>query len=245
VYISTYGGLRQNPILYRSLAGTLGEPPPSPAIQEFLNEVRKRPQNFRQLLLTITFHPAPANSLTFVKQRFTFGKLTKYLIDEILFSGSSDTEIIDNLRRIRDEFRKRDGRFRQQIEAELKLRNEMIKVAGELGPQKLRPFLIEPLLPPTGVIDDSSLCKLARNFAQMRLPRDLAQRIINSEASEAQLTNLGRFLRRYAEVLQTKDPFFKALVEEERKHRQLKQEQEKKQQLEEERKIKQPRRRRP
>lgn len=211
MYISTYGGLKQGPILHGSFVGALEEPPLSPAIQEFLNQVRKRPQNFRQLLLTVTFHPAPAASSIYGKQSFTFGKLTKYLIDEILFSESSDAEIVDNLKRIRDELQKRDARFGRQIEAELQLRNEMIKTTGELITSQilktkgnlaqnktLTSFLLEALR----ARSTHELAGLGLSFALRMLPPKLVERIRNSEASEAHFTNLARLLRRYAEEQQ-------------------------------------------
>ena len=213
VYISTYAGLKQGPILHGSFAGALGAPPLSPEIREFLKQVRKRPQDFRQLLLTITFHPAPAMSITFVKQRFTFGKLTKYLSDEILVSEASEAEIIDNLKRIRDEFKKRDDRFGQQIEAELQLRNEMTKTTGELITSQilktngnlaqnktLTSFLLEALR--TKATYD--LPGIGLSFALRMLPPKLVERIRNSEASEAHFTILARLLRRYAEEQQKK-----------------------------------------
>ena len=57
------------------------------------------------------------------------------------------------------------------------------------------------------------------SFAQQMLPPTLGKRIIRSEASEAHLTNLGKFLRRYAEVLGKKDAAFEQQVEQERKKR--------------------------
>jgi hypothetical protein len=239
MYLSTYSGLGQAPRLHGSFAENTGVS--SPLSKKFLDQVRKRPQDFKKLLLTVTFHPAPVDSKIANRNQPPF-------VDMILMDGIQPVALLNPLRRIRDELQKRDSRYKQQIEAELQLRNEMIKITGALGPQKLRPFLVETLFPATGEFPETDtwkLCRLARNFAQMRLPQELAQRIMNSEASESHLTNLGRFLRRYAEVLQTKDPFFKSLVVEERKSRLLKQEQEKKQQLEQERKKKPPRRRRP
>jgi hypothetical protein len=45
------------------------------------------------------------------------------------------------------------------------------------------------------------------------LPRDLAQQIINSDASEAHLASLGSFLRSHAKALEKKDPHFKKQVD--------------------------------
>jgi hypothetical protein len=122
-------------------------------------------------------------------------------------------QVLRELEQIRDDFRKRDARFKQQIEAELQLRNEMIKTTGSLGPQKLKPFLLEPLL--SG--NPSNFSSFGSNFAQKMLPPKLAQRIMHSEASLVHFSMLGRFLQRYAEVLQSKDAAFKQRVEQERK----------------------------
>lgn len=214
-----YVGLGQAPMLHGSFAETLGANPLPPEGRKFLNQVRERRQDFKRLLLTVTFHPNPIHSKVFVKH--PIGNTD--VIDYLMFNGLQPVDVLDPLRRIRDDFQRENADFKRRIEAELQLRNEMIKTAGALGPDKLKPFLLEPLFPakdsPYVETDEWKLCRLARNFAQMRLPRELAQRIRNSEASEAHLTNLGRFLRRYAEVLQTKDPAFKRLVDQEREKR--------------------------
>lgn len=251
MYVSTYGRLAQVPTPYSSFAGTLGASPFPPEIQEFLNQVRKRRQDFKKLLLTVTFHPAPAVSMTFGKQKFNFGKQTKHLVDELMMSSIAPVDVLDPLRRIRDKFRTQDAGFKRQIEAELQIRNEMIETAGRLGVdrEKLKLFLLKELIPQTveaPAVDDWKLCRLGLSFAQEMLPPRLAQRITSSEASEAHLTNLGRFLRRYAEVLQGKDAAFKQLVEGKRKElQQAKRERERSQQMEKERERRQQRRRRP
>jgi hypothetical protein len=193
-------GSGQVPMLHDSFAGALGASPLPAEIQQFLHRVRKRPQDFKQLLLTVILHPDPANTLT----------VKPALIDTILISGIRPVDILDPLRRISR------GSFQRQIEAELQLRNKMVKTTGELGPHKLKPSLLEPSLR-DGLGDRF---QFGRSFALKMLPPRLAQRIINSAASEAHLTHLGGFLRRYAEVLQSKDAAFKALVERERTKRQ-------------------------
>jgi hypothetical protein len=108
--------------------------------------------------------------------------------------------------------------------------------------EKMEPFLLAPLFTP----NDFELPPLALKFAKKMLPPRLVQRIENSTVSEAHLVRLGRFLRRYGEVLQSKDAGFKRLIERERSRRQqVQQEQEEKaKQAEEERKRKEQRRRR-
>ena len=152
----------------------------------------------------------------------------------------------DELRRISADLRKKDAGFQQQIDAELRLQRAMIKTAGKVGidRDKMKPFLLKPLF--LSEAEDFSLPPLALDFAQKMFPSRLVQRIENSVVSEAHLVRLGRFLRRYGEVLQSKEAVFKRSVEQERKKRQqIQQEQEEKaKRAEEERKQKERRRRR-
>jgi hypothetical protein len=246
MYVSTYGGRRQVPMLHGSFAGTLGESPFPPEIQEFLNEVRKRPQDFKKLLLTVTFHPDPMLS----QIKITIGKSQpSYLQDtQLIYNLEPPGIFLDELRRIRDKFRTQDTGFKRQIEAELQLRNEMIRTAGDSATRLLLQKKLQPMLIEASLTEDFSLvlCRLGLSSAQKLLPATLVQRIRNSEVSEAHLTNLGKFLRRYGEVLQGKDPAFKDLVEKERnRRRQVNEQKERTRKLEEERKKRQQRRRRP
>ena len=245
MYVSTYGRLAQAPTPYSSFAGTLGASPFPPEIQEFLKQVENRPRDFRKLLLTITFHPKPMES----NIKVTIGKGSFVLLDASLFFNLEPLVVfLDELRRIRDKFRTQDTDFKRQIEAELQLRNEMIKTAGDSATRLLLQKKLQPMLVEASLTDDLSilLCRLGLSSAQKLLPAAIVQRIRNSEVSEAHLTNLGKFLRRYGEVLQGKDPAFKDLVEKERnRRRQVNEQKERTRKLEEERKKRQQRRRRP
>ena len=212
MYFRAYEGGEQVPPLYGSFVGTLGDAL-TPELQEFLKQVRERPLNFKKLLLVVSLHPDPAGSPIWNKQTFTLGRATRYLVDEIVMSGVPADDILYELRRVlkRFENEKRGTSFKQQIDAEWQLANEMINATERLGNVVLRPFIMDPLLLPTP--DAQKLCKLAQDFARKMLPADLVRRIMNSEASEAHLTRLGRFLRSYAERLQQKDAHFRALVE--------------------------------
>jgi hypothetical protein len=221
VYIKKGEGLGQSPTLHRSLPGMLGESSFAPAIQEFLNQVRKRPHDFKKLLLTVTLHPKPEDSVIWEKQTFTFGKQTRHLVDEVLMSGQT-REVVAELRRISD------ASFKQQMEAERNLQFHITNATVRLGKALLQPFLYDPLLLPEP-LQYVELSRLARHFAQHMLPGDLAKRIMNSEASDVHLAYLGSFLRSYAERLEAKDPHFKRQVEIARKW-QREQEQRRKQQ---------------
>lgn len=231
--------LSQLPVLEGVFAGTLGDNALPDDIRKFLDDVRKKPKDLKRLLLTVTFHPSPQNT------GLLLGPF-KQTILELLLLNNQDTPgpFYDELRRISDDLQKKDASFRQQIDAERRLRNVMLKTAGKLGidREKMKPFLIELLFEPL----DFFLPPLALKFAQHMFPPRLVQRIKNSAVPEAHLVRLGRFLRRYGEVLQSKDAAFKQLVEQERnKRQQVQQEQQKKaKQAEEERRRKEQRRRR-
>jgi hypothetical protein len=231
--------LQQIPARDRAFAGTLGDNVLPGGIREFLNELRNHPKDLKRLLLTVTIHPSPQNTW------LTFGPRKRAIIDLLLMNNlDAPGPFFDELRRISTDLQKKDAGFRQQIDAELRLRKVMIKTAGKVGRdhEKLKPFLLKPLFTP----NDFELPPSALNFAQKMLPPRLVQRIQNSVISEAHLVILGRFLRRYGEVLQSKDTGFKRVVEQERiRRQQVQQEQEEKaKQAEEERKRKEQRRRR-
>jgi hypothetical protein len=197
-------------MLHNSGTGMLGEDGDSKnIINDFLNQVRQRPQSFKKLLLTVALHPKPEDSATWEKQTFTFGKETRNLIDEALMSGLSTAFILIVLKRISY------AGFSQQIKDEAHLQLKMIIATQNLAKVVLQPFLYDPLLLPAigGGLPYKELSRLARHFAQHMLPRDLVQRIMNSDASEAQLADLGSYLRSHAEALQKKDPHFKSQVE--------------------------------
>lgn len=210
-------------------AGTLGETQFPAAIQEFLNEVKNRPQDFKKLLFTVSFHPTPMDT----QNTFNIGGRPMFLIDAgLMYKLDPPGPFLNRLRSIRNAFREKNPQFKQHLEAELQLRNEMMAAAGDKSrrmqsAQTLAPILLEALAQSDmGLLNHS----LGLKHAPTLLPASLFQRIRNSEASEAHFVNLGRFLRRYGEVLQTKDAAFKALVEKERMSKQLKHEQEKAQQ---------------
>lgn len=232
-------GLQQISARDRTFAGTLGDNALPVGIREFLNELREQPKDLKKLVLTVTFHPSPQNTW------LTFGPWKRAILDLLLMNNLAAPGVFfDEVRRISADLQKKDADFKQQVDAELRLRKVLIKTAGKIGinRDKMKPFLLAPIFTP----NDFELPPLALNFAQKMLPSRLVQRIKNSAVSEAHLVSLGRFLRRYGEVLQSKDAAFKRLIEQERnKRQQAQQEQEKKaKQAEEERKRKEQRRRR-
>ena len=210
MYIKTGEGIGQIPMLHGSVAGMLGEDVDSKQIlTDFLNQVRLQPQSFKKLLLTVALHPKPDASAIWEKQTFTFGKETRYLVDEILMSELSTAFILSVLKRYGD------ASFSRQIKDEAHLQIRMVNATQNLSKTLLQPFLYDPLLLPMsdGGLPYKELSRLARHFAQHMLPGDLVQQIMNSDASEAHLAYLGRYLRSHADALYKKDPHFKRQVE--------------------------------
>lgn len=231
--------LGQLPVRDGIFSGTLGQNALPKGIQEFLNELRNHPKDLKRLLLTVMFHPSPRDT------SLTFGPWKRAIIDLLIMNNLDPPgPFFDELRRISADLQKNDAGFRQQIAAELQLQRAMIKTAGKEGidRDKMKPLLIKPLFTP----NDFELPPLASEFAKKMLPPRLVQRIESSTVPDAHLVRLGRFLRRYGEVLQSKDAGFKRVVDQERnKRQQVQQEQnEKAQQAEEDRKRKEQRRRR-
>lgn len=209
MYINTGTESEQIPMLRGSVAGMLGEDIDSKKrINDFLNQVRLQPQRFKKLLLTVALHPKPEASVIWEKQTFTFGKETRYLVDEILMSDLSTAFMLSVLKRYSD------AGFSRQISDEAHLQMKMI-IATQKLTTLLQPFLYDPLLLPTsgGGLSYKELSRLARHFAQYMLPEDLVQRIMKSDASEAHFAHLGSYLRSHAETLQKKDPHFRRQVE--------------------------------
>ena len=205
--------------LHGSFAETLGTNSLPVEIQKLLDEVRKNPQNYRPLLLTITFDPhsgyssrmALSNALT----RLNLGTPDA---EAVLLSRPRLKQIVWQLDPIRANLQKRDARFQQLIDTELKLQSEMLKAFGGIRPQRaLEPFLLEAAR--NSPAADLAFYWLGLDFAKKMLPVKLTQRLMSSSVSAGHLAYLGQVLRRLAEVLQDRSPAFKQRVEEERKIR--------------------------
>jgi len=209
----------QEPMFYGSFAGTLGTNSLPAEIQKLLDEVRNRPQDYKPLLLTIIFDPVPGYSsrvaLSDVLKRLNLGTADAVAV---LLSYPRLKQIVWELEPIRADLQKRDARFQQLVDAELKLRYEMMGTAGGIRPQKrFEPFLLEASL--ISPVADLPLYWLGLDFANKILPAKLSQRVMSSAVSVGHLTYLGQFLRRSAEVLQSRNTAFKQRVEQERKSR--------------------------
>jgi hypothetical protein len=62
------------------------------------------------------------------------------------------------------------------------------------------------------------LARLGQGLRDEEVPAKLAERMLQTPAWDAHYYMVGRWLQRYAEVLQTKDPAFKRLVDEKLSH---------------------------
>jgi hypothetical protein len=203
-----------------SFVGTLGTNSLPTGIQKLLDEVRKRPQDYKPLLLTIIFDPVPGYSsrmaLSDVLKRLNLGTADEADAEAVLLSYPRLKQIVWELEPIRADLQKRDARFQQLIDAELKLRYEMMETARGIRPQKrFEPFLLKASL----IRREADLPPywLGLDFAKKMLPAKLTQRIMSSAVSVGHLTYLGQFFQRFAEVLQSRNTAFKQRVEQERK----------------------------
>ena len=205
--------------IHGSVAGTSGTSSLPAEIEKLLGEVRKNPENYRPLLLTTIFDSVPGySSRTALLEGLKWLNLETPDAVAVLSSPPRLRHIVWQLEPIRAKLQKRDARFQQLIDIELKLRYEMMKTAGGIRPQKaLEPFLLEAsrLYPEA----DLALYWLGLDFAKKMLPATLTQRIMSSAVSVGHLSYLGQFLRRFAEALQGRSVAFKQRVEQERKIR--------------------------
>jgi hypothetical protein len=219
MYLTTRERLGLRPMRYGSVAETLGTNSLPVEIQKLVDAVRNRPQDYKSLLLTIIFDPLPGYSsrlaLSNVLKRLNLGTADA---EAVLLSRPRLKQIVWELEPIRADLQKRDAHLQQLIDAELRLRYEMMETAGGIRPQKrFEPFLLEAsLLSP---LADLAFYWLGLDFAKKMLPAKLNERIMSSAVSVGHLTYLGQFLRRFAEVLQSRNTAFKQRVEQERKSR--------------------------
>jgi hypothetical protein len=238
-------GLQQIPVRDRAFAGTLGDPGSKvilDKLDKLLDKVRARPQDHKRLLLTVTVHPEPTESHG--TQTFPGHPGSRSIVEFLINTGISADDFLKELRLIRDAFRDTNKNFSEQIDAEVRLRDEVIKTFGKVGinSEKMKPFLLAPLF----ALSDVGRLPAGLEFAKKMLSTSLIQRIRSSTVADAHFVRLGRLLSQYGEVLQRTDAGFKRVVEQERiRRQQVQQEQEKKaKQAEEKRKrIEQQRRR--
>ena len=215
MYLWTRDGLAQIPTLYGPLAGTLGEPPLPPKIQNFLDRVKKNPQDYEALLLTVTFHVEP----------FLSDQLRKVLVasmdnnakDPIEEAKAIQERVLQELVAIckehlkDDDFRNLFNKENQLIPVVAKAFQETIKTYEAKG--WLERLLIDALLK-KDIFGEFEFGKL---FALSFLPDEIAEQILNSRVPETHYARLGKALRLMAEQRQKNNVAFRKRVEKERK----------------------------
>lgn len=216
MYLRTTEGLWQIPTRYGPIAGTLGEPPLPSKIQKFLARVKKNPQDYEALLLTITFHEEPWSSdqlMRWIGETFTEGT------DPFEAAKVIQGKVLQELE---DIYKKhlRDTRFSQLVKKEKQLIAVTAKAFQETIQRLetkgwLEPLLIEALLAeyPRGLITE-----VGRPFALYQLPDEIAEQILNSRVPETHYARLGKGLLLLARQREDK-PAFKQRVEQEQKKR--------------------------
>jgi len=232
--------------MYIQSSEGLGQPQKTNDLQEFLDKVRKNPQEYKNFLLEVRLHPFPLVSEPFSTFRVTTTTTgPKTLVDVTLMNGSTNEKVLQELIRISD------ANLGPEITAERKLRAKMIEALAQLNrfnPSKVEPFLLEAALldpkkvyMPGGDLDYvfHVFPAMGFNFA-LQLLGPLGKEILESEAANAHRSKLGYVLADMA-FKKTKERAFEEKVKGERQRR----EQERKtkqQQAEQERKRQQQRR---
>lgn len=206
MYILTGKELESASTGYDAFAGTLGQASFPTKIQDLLDQVRKRPQDFKNLLLSVRFNPVPG-----VSQNKNLSNLHKLAYSSKLPDPDAVfSRAVGDLSQILDKSLQTNPELKRQVEIEAKLRDQLIKATAGLGPQKLKPFLFRALVPD---LLTYSYKKEGLRLAKEMLPKPLYKRIIESPITDAHFNMLGAYLRRYAKVLEDRDPAFRRRVQ--------------------------------
>jgi hypothetical protein len=206
MYILTSKELEPAQMRYGTFAGTLGQASLPIKMQSILDQVRKRPQDFQNLLLSVRFDPAPGTSRNkHLSELHKLAYSSKVPDPDAVF-----LKAVGDLEQILDKSLQTNRKLKRQVEIEAKLRDQLMKAIGDLGPQKLEPFLLRALVPD---IFTYSYRKEGLRLAKEMLPKPLYKRIVESPITNAHFNMLGTYLRRYAEVRQSRDPAFNRRVQ--------------------------------
>ena len=215
MYLWTHDALAQVPTLYGPLAGTLGEPPLPPKIQNFLDRVKKNPQDYEAVLLTATFHvePFPSDQL----RKVLVASMDNDAKDQIEEAKAIQEKVLQALVAICKELLKDDA-FRKLFDKE----NQLIPVVAKAFQETMKTYEAKGWL--ERLLVDALLKKhifgefeFGKSFALSVLPDEIAERILNSRVPETHYARLGRALRLMAEQRQKINSAFKKRVEKERK----------------------------
>jgi hypothetical protein len=215
MYIRTREVLGQVPTFYLSFAGTLGEPPLPPKIQNFLDRVKRNPQDYEALLLTVTFHvePFPSDQL----RKVLVASLENDAKDPFEEAKAIQEKVLQDLVAICKEHLK-DNAFRTLFNKE----KQLIPVVAKAFQETIKTYEAKGWL--EGVLVDTLLkedifgeFEFGKSFALSFLPDEIAEQILNSRVPETHYARLGKALRLMAEQRRKNNVAFKKRVEKERK----------------------------
>jgi len=204
---------------YNPFAGTLGEPPLPPKIQNFLARVKKNSQNYEAFLLIITFHEEP-----FISDQLRRAFLESFENDAK--DPLEEAKVIQEkvTKDLKDIYQKhlRDTRFSWLVKKEKQLISEVVKAFQKRIKEFETKGWLEPLLIDAVLADyPSGLLQVGRVFVLSNLPDEIAEQILNSTVPETHYMRLGKVLLLMAEQRKNdKDEAFNKRVEQERKKRQ-------------------------
>lgn len=211
MYLWTREGLEEVP--HGSFAGTLGEPPLPPEIQQFLDKVKKNPQDYEAVLLISTLHIRPMTSDPLIK---VFG-LTHSATNSIEEAEALQEKVVQALAAIQKKHLT-DRRFNELVKKE----NALIPVVADAFQKRIKEIeskdakWFEKILTEAYLASDPRT--VGRNFVLFSLPPDIAERVTNSRVPETHYARLGQALFLRAEQRLKTNASFKAAVEKERKN---------------------------
>jgi hypothetical protein len=215
MYILTSKEPELTPIPYSTFAGTLGQVSFPPSVQDFLNQVRKDPQAFRSLLLTVRFDPNPELS-----QEPNLSKLWNLVVSsKVSKRDAVYSMVLGELNQILNTSLLKNSQLRQQVEIEAKLRDQLINTTADLGLSKLEPFMLKALAIDLVILNPKDV---GFDFAKTMLPGPLFNRIQKSPIADAHFNRLGQLLREFAEERRKRNPAFKQRIEEKKQKQQKK-----------------------
>ena len=212
MYLWTREGLAQAPTLYGSFAGTLGEPPLPPEIRQFLDRVKKNPQDYEAALLTATLHVEPWRSDLLIKLAGA-AHLETNSFDEAQVILE---KILQTLEAIQKKHL-RDNRFGQLVKKE----KQLIPVVASAFQKRIKEIETKDVKWFEGILTEAYLAPdprtVGRKFVLFSLPPEIAERVTNSRVPETHYARLGKVLQLLAEQRQKANAPFKERVEKERK----------------------------
>ena len=218
MYVRTTEGLGQVPMRYGSFAGTLGDPTLPPKIQNFLDRVKRNPQDYEAVLLISVFHEEPFASDQL--RKLMVASLENNAKDPFEEAKAIQARVLQALREIHTRHLwGRDKQYSKLVEKEKQLIQVVSKAFQETIKRLeakgwLEPILVDALLAPH---PPALTAEVGKPFALSNLPDEIAEQILNSRVPETHYARLGKALLLMAEQRQKSNRAFKQRVERERK----------------------------